>query len=111
MSKKILSGLVFIFLLAYSLRILFLPQGALTFGYDQARDALVTRQIIEGDLKTLGPPASTPGLYHGALYNYVLVPAYLIGKNPINAAYWVSLLNAATVFIIFCLTYSMTKKA
>ena len=111
MSKKILSGLVFIFLLAYSLRILFLPQGALTFGYDQARDALVTRQIIEGDLKTLGPPAATPGLYHGALYNYVLVPAYLIGKNPINAAYWVSLLNAATVFIIFCLTYSMTKKA
>lgn len=110
MQIKFLSGLIFIFVIAYLLRILFLPQYALTFGYDQARDALVTQQIINGDLKTLGPPASTPGLYHGALYNYVLVPAYLLGKNPINAAYWVSLLNAATVFIIFYLTYSMTKR-
>lgn len=110
MKPKIFLGVFLIFIFAYFLRILFLSQNALTFGYDQARDALVTQQIIAGDLKILGPSASTPGLYHGAFYNYVLVPAYLFGKNPINAAYWIAFLNAAVVFVVFYLTYLMTKK-
>lgn len=101
----------FIFIFAYILRVLFLPQLALTFGYDQARDALVSQQILQGDVKILGPPASTPGLYHGVFYYYLLAPAYLVGKgSPIVAAYWVALLNAASVFIIFYLTYLLTKR-
>lgn len=110
MKFKTLLVLCGVFIIACFLRFLYLPQNSLTFGYDQARDALVTQQIIDGDLKILGPPASTPGLYHGAFYNYVLVPAYLFGKNPINAAYWIGFLNAATVFIIFYLTLLMTKR-
>ena len=110
MKYKILLSLVVISILAFYLRVMNLPQGSLTFGYDQARDALVTQQILTGDLKILGPSSSTPGLYHGVLYNYVLVPAYLLGKNPINAAYWIAFLNAATVFIIYYLTFLMTKK-
>jgi 4-amino-4-deoxy-L-arabinose transferase-like glycosyltransferase len=83
---------------------MYLPHGALTFGYDQARDALVTQQILEGDLKVQGPPSSTPGLFHGVFYNYVLAPAYLVGHgSPVVAAYWIALLNAGTVFIIFVL--------
>ena len=81
MSNKIFLKLILIFALAYVLRILFLPQNAITFGYDQARDALVTQKIISGDLKILGPPASTPGLYHGAFYNYTLIPAYILFKG------------------------------
>lgn len=110
MTIKSLSILGIIFILAYFLRVLFLTQNSLTFGYDQARDALITQQIIGGDFKILGPPASTPGLYHGVFYNYVLTPAYIFGKNPINAAYWVALLNALTIFIVFYLTRLMTKK-
>lgn len=109
--RRALPALVLIFGLAYLLRVLFLPQLSLTFGYDQARDAYVSQQILQGDLKILGPPTSTPGLYHGVFYYYLLAPAYLFGNgSPIAAAYWVALFNAAAVFIVFYLTYLLTKK-
>jgi len=110
MKKKDWLIIGFFFLLAYFLRVMYLPQGVLTFGYDQARDAVISQQILAGDLKILGPPASTPGLFHGVFYYYFLSLGYLFGKNPINAAYWVALFNAATVFIVACLSYLMTKK-
>ena len=99
-----------IFILAYFLRVMFLPQGALTFGYDQARDAFVTGEIIGGDWKILGPPASTPGLYHGVFYYYFLVPAYILSRNPLVAAYWTALFNAGVVLIVYLLAYLMTKR-
>lgn len=99
-----------IFILGYFLRIMYLPQNALTFGYDQARDATIALQITQGDLKTLGPPASTPGLYHGVFYYYLLAPAYLAGSgSPVVAALWIAFLNALVVFLIFALAYQMTK--
>lgn len=109
--RKFSFVLLLVFVLAYALRVLFLPQFALTFGYDQARDAYVSQQILTGDIKVLGPPASTPGLYHGVFYYYLLAPAYWLGKgSPIVAAYWIALLNAAAVFIVFYLAYLFTKK-
>ena len=111
MKKYTLFALFSIFVLAYILRVLFLPNLALTFGYDQARDAYVSQQILDGDIKILGPPASTPGLYHGVFYYYLLAPAYLVGAgSPIVAAHWIALLNAATVFIVFYLAYFLSKK-
>src|SRR3989344_8929746 len=105
MNKKPHLILFIIFIVAFYLRVLYLPSKALTFGYDQARDALVTQQILKGDLKIQGPPSSTPGLFHGVFYNFVLAPAYLVGHgSPVVAAYWIALLNAGTVFIIFVLT-------
>ena len=109
--KYLIVGLSLLFFLAFILRVLYLPRLALTFGYDQARDALVTQQILGGDLKILGPPASTPGLYHGIFYNYLLAPAYLFGKgNPIAAAYWIALLNALTVLLVYFLTYLLIRR-
>jgi len=108
--KAKLLPLFFIFALAIILRVLFLPQNALTFGYDQARDAFVTKEIIAGDLKILGPPASTPGLYHGVLYYYFLAPAYLISDSPVVAAYWLSLFNSLGVFVVSAIALYMTKK-
>lgn len=107
---KIIIIVFLIFLLAFFLRTMYLPENALTFGYDQARDALNSQQILSGHLKIQGPPASTPGLNHGVFYYYVLAPAYSFGKNPINAAYWVSLINSLTVVVVFFLGYLMTKK-
>lgn len=101
-----------IFFLGYWLRVMYLPQNILTFGYDQARDAVHSISIIKGDLKILGPSASTPGLYHGVFYYYLLAPAYALGQgNPVVAAYWIALLNALTVFVVFLLTFLITKKA
>lgn len=109
--KKALVIVSIIFVLGFVLRVMFLPQLSLTFGYDQARDAVSSLQIAHGDLKILGPSASTPGLYHGVLYYYVLAPAYLFGKgSPLVAAAWIALINAFTVFTAFFLAYSFTKK-
>src|SRR3989344_3602287 len=104
--------LFLIFLLALSLRWLFLPKAAITFGYDQARDAYIAGEIINGDLKILGPSVSgVPGLYHGVLYYYLIAPAYLFGHgNPVYAAYLMSFLNALGVFITYGLVYILTNK-
>ena len=100
-----------IFILTFVLRVLYLPKNSLTFGYDQARDAIISQQILKGDLKIQGPPASTPGLYHGVFYYYLLAPAYLISHgSPVIVAYWIAFLNSLTVFIVFYLGYLLTKK-
>ena len=110
--KKTTIFLVFlIFILAYFLRVLFLSKNSLTFGYDQARDAYVSQQILKGDIKIQGPSASTPGLYHGVLYYYILAPGYLLGHgSPIVAAYWMAFLSSLTVFVVFYLGYLFSKK-
>lgn len=111
MKVKILFPLVLIFIFGYFLRVMFLHQNILTFGYDQARDAVNALEIAHGHLKIFGPPASEPGLFHGVFYYYVLAPFYLLGKgNPIAAAYGIAFINALGIFIVFSLTYLMTKK-
>lgn len=110
-SKKLYNFLlIVIFGLAFFLRIIFLQNNALTFGYDQARDALIAKQILSGDLKIQGPPSSQPGLFHGVLYYYLLAPAYLIGDgSPIVTAYYLAFLNSLTVIIIFLIAKKATN--
>ncbi len=110
MAKKILIPLLLIFVFGYFLRVMYLPSKVLTFGYDQARDAINALEIAHGHLKIFGPPASQPGLFHGVFYYYVLAPFYLIGKgSPIITAYGIAFINCLTVFIVYFLTYLMTK--
>lgn len=111
MKKSILLLLFGIFIFGYLINVLFLSKLSLSFYYDTARDAFTVQEIVNGDLKILGPPASTPGLYHGVFYYYFLLPPYLFGHgSPIAAAYWVALFNAGTIFIVFYLTFLLTKK-
>src|SRR5258708_36592111 len=92
--KKYLIFLFLIFVLAYFLRVMFLTSRALTFGYDQARDAVYATQVAYGHLKIFGPPASQPALFHGALYYYVLARSYLFGHvSPIVAGNCVTFRN------------------
>jgi len=104
--------LLLIFVIAFYIRIAFLKGLSLTFGYDQARDAFITKEIASGDYKIQGPPTSgIPGLFHGVLYYYLITPAYIIGHgDPIYAVYWISLINALGVFSCFILSYVLTKK-
>lgn len=111
MKRKTWVILILIFIFGYFLRVVFLRQNVLTFGYDQARDAVNALEIVHGHIKIFGPPASQPGLFHGVFYYYVLAPFYLLGRgSPIIAAYGVAFLSTLTVFIVYCLTYLMTKK-
>src|SRR5688572_25639754 len=112
--KKALTYLLLasFFCIAFFLRTMYLSKNALTFGYDQARDAYSALSIAHGDLKIQGPPSSTPGLYHGAFYYYLLAPAYSLGKgSPIVTAYYLAFINSLTVFIVFFLGYKASKNA
>lgn len=55
--------------------------SAITFGYDQARDALIASNLWRGDLKILGPTSDIHGLHHGALYWYLISPFYHFSQN------------------------------
>jgi hypothetical protein len=103
---------VAIFLIALTFRWWYLPQNAISFAYDQARDAFLVAEILHGHLKVLGPPVSgVPGLFHGVLYYYVIAPAYFIGHgNPTIVAYVMSFISSLTIFPVFYLTWLLTKK-
>ena len=108
---KIKLILIIIFVTAFILRVQFLPKNVLTFGYDQARDAIQVQNILEGDIKILGPSASTPGMHHGVFYYYFLTPAYFFGKgSPVAAAYWVAFFNSLVVFIVYLIAKILIGK-
>lgn len=95
---------------AFMLRILFIPDGAVSFHYDMARDAYVAKQILEGDLKILGPPTSTAGLYHGVLYYYLIaIPYGLSNGDPRIAAIFLSFLNSLAIIPIMLLAKEFFK--
>lgn len=104
--------LFLIFIGALAVRWWYLPANAISFAYDQARDAYVVGKILSGDLKILGPSVSgIPGLYHGVLYYYVIAPAYLLGHgSPVTVAYWLSFLSSLGVFVVYLFSYALTKK-
>jgi len=111
--KKYFKLILFlIFILALVVRWWYLPANAISFAYDQARDAFVVGEILSGDLKILGPSVSgIPGLYHGVLYYYVIAPAYLLGHgSPVTVAYWLSFLSSLGVFVVYLFSYALTKK-
>lgn len=73
--------LIFLISLSVIIRSLFIFQNAISFHYDMSRDAFIARSILKGDLKIQGPPTSTPGLYHGVLYYYLIAPFYGLGNG------------------------------
>ena len=109
--KKTYWVLLLMVLLALFLRWLYLPKNAVSFAYDQARDAFIVQQMLHGNLKVLGPPVSgVPGLFHGVLYYYMIAPAYFLGHgNPIFVAYFQSFIASLVVFAVYFLGYLLTK--
>lgn len=97
--------------LAFVLRALFIYQGGVSFHYDMARDAFEAEQIWKSHhLKILGPPTSTPGLYHGVLYYYLIAPFYGLGNgDPKAVAVFLSLINSLTVIPIFLLAKDLFR--
>lgn len=99
--------LLLIFLLALVFRFLYFPQNTY-FGFDQARDAFASLEIIKGDIKVVGPPAANQVFHHGVLYYYIFAPFYLIsGGDPTVVSAFLRILNAAGIFLLFLLVYPM----
>ena len=99
--------LIFIFLVATIIRFLYFPES-IYFGYDQARDAFASLEILHGDLKLIGPTTAFEGLHHGVLHYYILAPLLWLGQmNPeFMSAAW-RIFNALGVFLTFYLTKTL----
>lgn len=96
---------------AFILRIIFVFQGGVSFHYDMARDAFEAEQIWKfHHLKILGPPTSTPGLYHGVVYYYLIAPLYMLGNgDPRVVAIFLSFLNSLAVIPLVVLAKDLFK--
>ncbi len=88
-------------------------ENTIYFGFDEARDALVSQSIYtEGDFKLIGPPASgDTGLFHGPVFWYLIGPVYLFFQGNL---YLVSalfrLINALGVFLVFAIAQKLFSK-
>lgn len=102
--------LIILIIAGLFIRNLYTFQNAITFGYDQARDLIISQEIFNGDFKIQGPSANAPGLNHGVLYFYFLAIPYLLGEgNPVITAIWLSIFNTLTILLVFYLAYILTK--
>jgi len=82
------------------------------FSYDHARDAQRIWDILyKGDLKLVGAETDLPGVFHGALFYYVLAPFYFLGQfNPNWVAQFLIIVNALCVFPLYWITRILFKK-
>lgn len=83
------------------------------FGFDEARDALVSESIYKNhDFKLIGPPATgDTGLFHGPAYWYIIGPIYLLFHGNL---YLVSglfrIINALGVFLVFSIANTLFSR-
>lgn len=103
--------IIFAVLIAFLVRSIFLLTDSISFHYDMARDAFAVLEIWKGHhLKILGPPTSTPGLFHGVLYYYFLAPFYLIGKgDPRFPIIFLSFFNSLAIIPTIILAKKILK--
>jgi hypothetical protein len=110
-SKKFI---IFFILLAFAIR-LFSGPDRFIFSYDQARDAFVSRGIIENrDIKIIGPPAAVDrevtGAFHGPLFYYLISPFYVLSQGNPNAALFLMIfLNTITLIPLALLVQKLFK--
>lgn len=110
--KKIPSYLVVLYVIVFVLSAAFAIFGLskqLTFGFDQARDAYEAYAIWHNhDFKILGPSSDLPGVHHGVLWYYLLVPPYAIGSgNPEVVAVIFFIVSFLTISLCAYFTYKL----
>lgn len=104
--KKLLVVLFF----AFVLRVLWLPENFF-FGYEQGRDMLAVKSIVEGNLSLIGPWTSIPGFFHGALSYWLLVPLYIVGSgDPLFIITVLISINVAALYFYFRATEELFGK-
>jgi len=102
--------LIFIVLLGFLLRIYNIKDNFF-FAYDQARDAQRIQEIARGkDFKLLGPETDIPGLFHGPLFYYLLLPIYVFSSfDPNGAAIFFILFDLLGIFLMYVFGKRMTN--
>lgn len=99
-----------IFLIALAIRFLYFPSN-IYFGFDQARDAYISQEILRGEFKIVGPTTSIVGLNHGALFYYLFAPLYsLFQGDPSGLAIFIRIYNSLGVVLIFFVAKNLFSK-
>jgi hypothetical protein len=95
----------FILIFVFGLAVRFYSFGNnVYFGFDEARDALVSESIyLNSDFKLIGPPATgDTGLYHGPAFWYLIGPIYLLFQgNLLAVSALFRLVNALGIFLVY----------
>jgi hypothetical protein len=107
-TKKNIFILLAIFCIGLILRLLYFQQ--ITFGYDQARDALEAMDILTGDVKIIGPTTDIRGLFHGPLYWYIISPVYFLFRgSPEPVRLLMIIINLLNVLFIYYFSKKLFK--
>lgn len=111
MNKKkihLIIALLFLIALGFFWRLKWWP-NYVTFGYEQARDALAIQNIFfQKKLTLIGATTEIEGIFHGPIYYYLFgLPYFLFGKNPASTSLLHILINITTIPIIFFLGRSL----
>lgn len=103
-----------LFILSFLFRYFYIKNYRFQFHFEQARDAVISRKIIENkDLKIQGPPAGNTNetIYHGVFYYYLIGPLYTFsGGNPEAVVISLAMLNSTVIFPIFLILKELSKK-
>ncbi len=84
-----------------------LLHGDIHYDVDISRDLLVIDDIVENkNITLLGPHSGAiPGVFHGPLWFYVNLPAFLVGGgNPLVVGWFWFLLSISFLWIVFYVT-------
>ncbi len=74
----------------------------MTFLGDEGRDAIVAKDILQGNFTLLGPRASAGDFFLGPIYYYMMAPFLLLSNlDPVGPAIMVALFGVATVFLVY----------
>lgn len=79
-------------------------EAVVNFGWDQARDAWIVRDILHGKLVLLGPRTGIGHIHLPPLYFYSLAPFYFLSNfDPVGALYhnfFANIFNFVTLFYV-----------
>ena len=110
--KKILFITIFFSIIFVFFSSWFVINKDLIFHTDIARDFLLIDEIANKKITLIGPRADWKGLFHGPLWLYFNLPAFLIGQgNPIIVAwYWIFILILFSIFYYLAIKKVFDKK-
>ncbi len=80
------------------------------FAYDQARDAQRILEILQGNLKLVGPETDIKGVFNGPFMYYLLAPFYFLSNfNPNIVNLFMVFVNLSGIFLVYYLCLVLFK--
>ncbi len=102
--KSVLGLLILIFIVGINTRTSGTLHGAFAFTFDQGRDLLVIKEMVDQrSVRLIGPPVGEiEGMFHGVWWYWLLLPLYLVFRgNPQLILLAFNIINAGAIIIVF----------